>query len=377
MAALFVPPRAHRRATGSPITMTDDGSLIDFVSSVAGDELLKVEEDLGAGYVRLRVSEAERRQAEHDIRCFEDVVVEVLRNSRDADAHRVFVASSREGDSRSLVIIDDGAGIPADMHERVFEPRVTSKLETMTTDRWGVHGRGMALFSVRSNVDEVRVMSSSPQGGTALWIRSDTIGLPERADQSTWPVVEVVPGDQTPSFRGPHNIIRRVVEFAFEHPDVAVFLGTPTEILATLVSLAKAESPATALAFCEDASDLPVWQRAAAASDASDLVSQASAIGLQVSERTAHRILSGSLAPLERVTDEATVEEPETETPVDIYRDRRSVRIHSDDLDDFKRGLLDAFDTLSERYYLNVKGEPRVTVSKDEIRVRFQIDKDD
>jgi hypothetical protein len=188
---------------------------------------------------------------------------------------------------------------------------------------------------------------------------------------------EVVPGDQTPSFRGPHNIIRRVVEFAFEHPDVAVFLGTPTEILATLVSLAKAESPATALAFCEDASALPVWQRAAAASDASDLVGQASALGLQVSERTAHRILSGSLAPLERVTDEATVEEPETETPVDIYRDRRSVRIHSDDLDDFKRGLLDAFDTLSERYYLNVKGEPRVTVSKDEIRVRFQIDKDD
>ena len=46
--------------------MTDD-SLLDFVSAVSGDTFLKVEETLGDGYVRLKVSEAERRQAKHDI----------------------------------------------------------------------------------------------------------------------------------------------------------------------------------------------------------------------------------------------------------------------------------------------------------------------
>ena len=128
----------------------DSDPLIDFVSEVSGDEYLKVEEDLGDGFVRLRVSEAERRQAQHDIQGFEDVVVELLRNSRDAHAKRVFIATTREGDRRTLVVVDDGAGVPPHLQDRIFEPRVTSKLDSMTTDRWGVHGRGMALFSVRS-----------------------------------------------------------------------------------------------------------------------------------------------------------------------------------------------------------------------------------
>ena len=138
--------------------MTDDANtLIDFVSSVSGDAYLKVEESLGDGFVRLRISEAERRQAKHDIRSFEDVVVELLRNSRDAHARRIFIASSTRGRHAHA----DGdrrrcrrAGRTCTT--RIFEPRVTSKLETMVMDRWGVHGRGMALFSVRENVLSAR-----------------------------------------------------------------------------------------------------------------------------------------------------------------------------------------------------------------------------
>jgi len=88
--------------------MTSDDSLLSFVSSVSGDQYVKVEETLGDGFVRLKVSEAERRQAKHDIRTFEDVVVEALRNSRDAHARRIYVACSREGDTRTLTVIDDG-----------------------------------------------------------------------------------------------------------------------------------------------------------------------------------------------------------------------------------------------------------------------------
>ena len=48
-----------------------DGSddLLGFVASMGGERALRVEENLGEGYVRLRVAEAERRQAKHDVRC--------------------------------------------------------------------------------------------------------------------------------------------------------------------------------------------------------------------------------------------------------------------------------------------------------------------
>ena len=122
-----------------------DNGLVGFVASMGGERNLRVEENLGEGYVRLRVAEAERRQAKHDIRCVEDIVIEMLRNSRDAGAKHIYVATAREGDVRTLVILDDGSGIPEDMQSRVFEARVTSKLESVHMDRWGVHGRGMAL----------------------------------------------------------------------------------------------------------------------------------------------------------------------------------------------------------------------------------------
>ena len=112
---------------------------------MGGERALRVEESLGAGYVRLRVAEAERRQAKHDIRSVEDIVIELLRNSRDAGARHIYVATSKEGALRTITILDDGQGIPKDMQEKIFEARVTSKLESMHMDRWGIHGRGMAL----------------------------------------------------------------------------------------------------------------------------------------------------------------------------------------------------------------------------------------
>ena len=46
--------------------MSDAAELVDFISAAGQERSLRVEEDLGGGYVRLRVSEAERRQARHD-----------------------------------------------------------------------------------------------------------------------------------------------------------------------------------------------------------------------------------------------------------------------------------------------------------------------
>lgn len=358
--------------------MTEHDPLIEFVTSVSGDTYLKVEESLGDGYVRLRVSEAERRQARHDIRGIEDVVVELLRNARDAHSRRVLIATTREGATRTLTMVDDGIGIPESLHQAIFEPRVTSKLETMVMDRWGVHGRGMALFSVRSNVSVARVAVSAPHKGTALAVSADTASLPERADQSTWPAVEPDETGRMRVARGPHNLIRRVVEFACEHPELDIYLGTPTEVLATLYGLGREDLDMTDLMFCDDLERLSVWQRPAACSDAIELTEVAASMGLPVSERTAHRVLAGELAPLEPVLAQlAASDEPEPATGPDIYRDRRSLRIHHSDLAAFRRELTRAFDFLADRYYVNLKGEPRVTVGPNEIRVRFQVEKED
>lgn len=358
--------------------MADHDSLIDFVSAVSGDSFLKVEENLGDGFVRLRIAEAERRQAKHDIRSFEDIVVELLRNARDAHAQRIFVANSREGDVRTFTMIDDGIGVPEQMQETIFEPRVTSKLETMVMDRWGVHGRGMALFSVRSNVSSARVTSSGPHKGTAVQVVASAEDLSERSDQSTWPLVERTEAGMLVVSKGPHNIIRRILEFACEHPEVDVYLGSQAEVLATLHELARDTLDSSDLLFCDDVDQLPVWQRPAAASDASELVCIAEQIGLNISERTAHRVFASDLAPLEPVLSQVLVEdEPAaTQTP-DIYKDRRGLRLHHTDVTEFKRDLMTAFDALADKYYLHLRGEPRLHVGRNEIRVRFEVEKEE
>lgn len=358
--------------------MTDNSNLLDFVSSVAGDAYLKVEENLGDGYVRLKVSEAERRQAKHDIRTAEDIVVELLRNSRDAHAQRIFLATGREGDHRTITVIDDGVGVPSALQERIFEPRVTSKLETMVMDKWGVHGRGMALFSIRSNTSEARLMASGAHKGTSIGIVADVTALSERSDQSTWPDLEKDENGSIYVARGPHNIIRRTVEFALEHQGIDVFIGTVSEVLSTLVMLARFELDESELLFCDDLRRLAVWQRPGAAADAGELADTAAEVGLTVSERTAHRILAGEITPLRTVRSTAmgASETPAQSTP-DIYRDRRGLRIHHSDLSAFRTELEKAFDAIAEKYYLHLRCEPKITVGREDIRVRFEVDKED
>ena len=359
--------------------MNPSDELLNFVSAVSGDTYLKVEENFGDGYVRLKVSEAERRQAKHDIRSVEDIVVELLRNSRDAHARRIFIATGREGDHRSLTVIDDGIGVPKALIERIFEPRVTSKLDSMVVDQWGVHGRGMALFSIRSNAVEAHISTSDLHKGAAVVITTDTASLSERADQSTWPVMERDDAGSLRIVRGPHNIVRRVCEFAVEHPGLDVFIGTPTEIVATMFTLAREELDSSELLFVDDLGKLPVWLRCAAAADAGELVDVAEEIGVAISERTAHRVLAGELPSLKSAfsqVNRAPGAESTTLGP-DIYRDRRGLKIHHSDISAFRAELEKAFDTIAERYYLHLKCEPKISVGKDDIRVKFEVEKED
>lgn len=353
-------------------------SLVDFVAAVSGDTAVRVEESLGEGFVRLRVGEAERRQAKHDIRCIEDVVIEMLRNSRDAGARRILVATTREGDARSLVMIDDGSGVPDSMRERIFDARVTSKLDTVHMDRWGVHGRGMALFSIKENTRMARVMASGKGLGSSIRVEADATELPERKDQSTWPSVGRGDEGQT-QLKGPHNIIRTCCEFALEErPNCEVYLGSAADVLSTARALVEQSPDRSRLLFVDDPSEVPVIERPAVAGDARELSAIAQDLGLPISERTAHRILAGQIKPLRPVAARLL---HHGGTPgaqqVDLSRDRRGLKIAQDDIDEFSRTMERAFDLIAERYYVGLSSEPRVSVTRDKITVTFDLEKQD
>jgi hypothetical protein len=237
----------------------------------------------------------------------------------------------------------------------------------------------MALFSIRSNAKTAVICATDVHKGAALLVETDTTKLAERSDQSTWPAVERDEHGDLKVVRGPHNIVRRLVEFAVEHPGIELYVGTPTEIVATLWSAARRELDPSELLFCDDLSKLPVWQRCGASQDAGELVDVATEIGLPVSERTAHRVLGGEIAEVRQVLEMVRGQErtPTHTAGPDIYKDRRGLKIHHTDLAAFRGELEKAFDMIAERYYLHLRAEPKITVGKDDIRVRFEVDKED
>ena len=368
--------RSRHEAGGGAIAREPD--LLSFVAQVAGEDELRVEEDLGEGFVRLRVAEAERRQAKQDIRCVEDALIELLRNARDAGARAIFVATTRDASGRHLTVLDDGCGIPAEMQERVFDARVTSKLTSVHEDAWGVHGRGMALYSIRQNAEVARVMASVPGGGTAIYARFDPTSLGERTDQSTRPRVERDDDGNLVVTTGPHNLLRAATEFAIDAADrVRVFMGSPSDVIAT-VRAWRADGRA---GECDGRAPgaQAVGAALAQAPTAAALRERAARLGLEVSERSCHRVLSGEIAPVDDLLAQARAElrpQPVRRRPVDLERDMRGLRIARDDMDEFRDAVRAAYRELARKYYLDGDCDPIVTVRSDRLTIGIDVRKE-
>lgn len=359
-------------------TSIEHDGLLAFVEQVSGESFLKIDEDLGSGFVRLKTSEAERRQARHDIRTTEDIIVELLRNSRDANSSQIFVAMSSDGQKRILTIIDDGDGIPSALRDAIFEPRVTSKLETMTMDEWGVHGRGMALFSIRENVEEATLLDTFDKGGSVLKVVADTSKLKELSDQSTRPKIGLDENNEPVVESGPHNIVRKVTEFALSTPAVEVYFGSPAEIAATLRSLGsrRYKSFAEAIAAPRDISKVPLWERLSIITDVPEVTARALALGLPISSRNAYRIVRNEIAPLPPILEASSKSVIAPVVPADIYKDSRGLKIHSSDIAAFQLDLEKSFDSLAQKYYLSLSDDIKVSVKKDCIRVTIPFEKE-
>ena len=349
---------------------SNKNDLLEFVSSLTGGDGLRVEETLGSGYVRLRVSEAERRQAKHDIRCVEDAVIEMLRNARDAGAQRIFVASWREGDMRSIVMVDDGVGIPPSMHSRVFDARVTSKLDTVHMDRWGIHGRGMALYSIAQNANEAAVVDSNVGLGTSIIASFDVNQIGERADQSSWPTVKASGGSY--EVRGPKNIARACVEFALEtRGECNVYFGSPSEAVATMYGRVEPIGTPPHDFSQQVLSGIPLCMRPAWAHDARQMRMAAQSLGIDMSERTAHRIVKSQIAPLRNVASFVLGSSGSIKGKRPVGAPTRKMLLSDEDQQMLKASLAHAFEEVAQRYYFRLDGEPRIRVDGDAVHVAF------
>ena len=354
--------------------------LIDFVSSITDAARLRIEEKLPHGFVRLKVAEAERRQAQHDIRSVEDIVTELVRNSRDAGARNVMVGFQKEqGRYRRITVLDDGCGIPSDMHQLVFEPRVTSKSEDFEEDRYGVHGRGMALFSIRSRAEEARIVSSAPDRGTVISLIVDTDKVPERSDQATLPRMENVDGAREVG-PGPHNVPRVLLEMSVDSKEVDFYIGSFAEVLATARKLGGS---------CSGKEKEATWSSVAVLEDAKAIAEvSAEKLGLPVSERNVYRVLGREITPLETVYRQAeAVDEPDAvagdTAPVErverLSRARGSTarsplrRLGKADMEEIADGTSAVVERVVGKYYLKTAGHPKVRRGRGKLTISLYV----
>ncbi len=374
--------------------------LANFVESFVGEGHMRVEADLGFGYVRLRLTEAESRQAIQDIRSSEDILIELLRNARDAQAKQIFVALARNGSARKIVVIDDGCGIPQELHGAIFEPRVTSKLDTGHLDKWGFHGRGMALFSIASNAESAEVCMSSPQKGTAIAIETDLQKLAEKTDQSSFPQFVLASSD-TISLRGPKNLLRTAAEFSLEARECAVYLGSFAEIAATMRALGEARRPLRERLFRRDDPQLMLWEGLSVPQTPEKLAQASKELGMEISERTARRIIDGEIAPVPAIltqikaalspcrgdsdarlmasdgsavfAGDKTAKGSAASKPTGKLRRGRKIALTTADREEFSRSVKQAFVELAQRYYLSSAVDVEVHVSRDALTVSIPL----
>ncbi len=359
--------------------MTDSEKLAAFLDSMSAGARFRVEDDLGDGFVRLRVSEAERRQARQDIRCVEDAVIEMLRNARDAHARTIIVGASRSGDIRRIVVADDGDGVPERLVDRIFEPRVTSKLDTMTMDDWGVHGRGMALYSIRENAQRAQCMASVEGKGSLFLADFDCSQTPEKKDQSTSPLLLKDDDGAWSIGPGPHNIVKAASEFALANRSVCtVYLGSLVDCAATMFAFGRQFSGPH-----DSRSEVAPIKRLGLADDAAQLKDIAESLGIDMSIRSAHRIIAGQvgvLPPLLETLEKAHAQKgaekkPQTKKAHQPTFDYRGLKIDARDMDDFSASLKSAYADFAQRYYLEKDVEPSIRIASDGVHVTFPVAK--
>jgi hypothetical protein len=233
---------------------------------------------LGRGFARLAGAEGLRRSPVR-VRFVEDAFLELLRNSRDAGARNIYVASTLKARRyRTLIVIDDGCGVPETHKRLIFEPGVTTRhLHPIPypnrNDDVLFHGAGLSLYHIKSAALSAEVLSAASP--TVIRVIFDTHTLPEKSLQS----------GSRPSQTNLRATLAKFVRQTAPNPP-RLYYAPPAQILARL--LAHRILPR----------DEEIKRLGEAARD----------IGLEVSSRTVQRVVAGAVPVADEVVaDDDTV----------------------------------------------------------------------
>ena len=227
--------------------------------------------DLGAGFARLTGVEGLRRSPRR-LRSVEDALLELLRNSRDAGARNIYVASSlRARRYRTLIVIDDGRGIPETHKHLIFDPGVTTRhLRPVLEEAEGAsHGAGLSLHHIKNAAVSAEVVSAASP--TSLRVVFDTGSLPERSLQS----------NSRPSAS---NLPATLAKFVHAPNSPRLYHASPARILARLL-------------------ENRIIHQSNGTGVSGEVRQKAEALGLGVSSRTVQRVLGGEVEAAEEVVD--------------------------------------------------------------------------
>ncbi|MEF9926057.1 MAG: ATP-binding protein, partial [Raoultibacter sp.] len=202
-------------------------------------------------------------------------------------------------------------------------------------------------------------------------------------DQSSWPSLSFDESGNL-SVRGPRNINRCAVEFALEEQDTCtLYQGSPTEIAATLLAYGQAITSQGQRAFLTDIEELSLVKRLCCAADPAEFTHLAATLGLTLSERSSRRILDGEIKPLEALTQTLDVATPQgtppfqgcVRSPKTRDKDKRGLKLSSDDLQEFTAHITQAYQALARDYYLDPAVDPSITVRSDGITIHIPVQK--
>ena len=226
---------------------------------------------MGRGFARLVGAEGLRRSPVR-LRFVEDALLELLRNSRDAGARNIYVASTLKARRyRTLTIIDDGCGIPETHKRLIFEPGVTTRhLDPIPylnrNDNVLFHGAGLSLYHIKSAALSAEVLSAASP--TVIRVIFDTHTLPEKSLQS----------GSRPSKTNLRATLAKFIGQTAPNPP-RLYHASPAQILARLLDHHIIRRDEGTKRLGETARD----------------------VGLEVSSRTVQRIVAGEIPVAEEV----------------------------------------------------------------------------
>ncbi len=245
--------------------------------------------DLGSGFARLLGAEGARRSPGR-IYYVEDALHELLRNSRDAGARNIYVASSlRARRYRTLVVMDDGQGLPETHGHLIFEPGVTTRhLDPIPPGPEGdlPHGAGLSLYHVKNAALSSEILSTSSP--TAIKIVFDTHTLPEKSLQA----------GSRPSKT---NLLATTTKFAPTPftPQPRIYHASPASILARLL---KDHIIQIGRDGSREGVRIKSIESTNKGSQARGVREAASALGLEVSLRTVQRVVAGDVSAAREIS---------------------------------------------------------------------------